>query len=180
VTPLVQNVSDFLSAATVAADILGIFLLIIVLSPLKKSGWGKDVADFFGDYAIELAFLIALAATCGSLFYSNVAQFQPCLLCLWDRIFLFPQPFILLFALFLKDQGVRKYAILLSVIGTVVAAYHTYLQFGGTDVINCAANGVGCEHVYFLEYGYVTIPTMALTAFVLIVIFLSFKTPKEG
>ncbi len=105
----------------------------------------------------------------------NVAQFEPCLLCLWQRIFLYPQAVILAIALVAKDGGVRKYSRALSGIGASISLYHAYLQFGGTDVINCAASGVGCEHVYFVEYGYVTIPTMALTAFVLIILFLSFK-----
>ncbi len=68
-TPLVQSVTDFLSAAIVAADILAVFLLVVLATPLKRRGWGKDVADFFGDYAVELAFLVALGGVIGSLFY---------------------------------------------------------------------------------------------------------------
>lgn len=178
-TPLVQNVTDFLSAGIVAMDILAVFLVIVLVTPLKTRGWGRDVAEFFGYYAIWLAFLVALGGMVGSLFYSNFAQFQPCLLCIWQRIFLYPQVIILALALIAKDERVRKYAIALSSIGAIIAIYHTYLQFGGTDVINCAASGVGCEHVYFIEYGYVTIPTMALTAFVLIILFLLFKKPRD-
>jgi disulfide bond formation protein DsbB len=178
-TPLAQNITDFLSACIVAADILIVFLILVLLVPQKNTGWRKDVVDFFRDFSIELAFLTALAGFVASLFYSNIVGFQPCLLCIWQRIFLYPQVVILGIALLKKDNGVRKYAIALSAIGAAIATYHTYLQFGGTSVIPCSVNGVGCEHVYFLEFGYVTIPTMALTAFALIIVFLLF-TKKEN
>jgi len=177
-TPLVQNVTDFLSATTVAGGFLAVFLLLVLIAPPRGKGWRRDVVDFFSDFSIELAFLTALAGLIGSLFYSNIAGFVPCLLCLWQRVFLYPQVVILGIALITKDNGVRKYSIALSAIGALIATYHTYLQFGGTSLINCAASGVGCEHVYFMEFGYVTIPTMALTAFALIIIFLLFR-PSE-
>jgi uncharacterized membrane protein len=55
-----------------------------------------------------------------------------------------------------------------------VSVLNLYLQFGGnSSIVNCAAFGsVNCELVYFVEYGYVTIPTMALTAFAMIIVFM--------
>ena len=49
---------------------------------------------------------------------------------------------------------------------------------GGPDG-DCGLTGVSCEHVYFVQYGYVTIPTMALTAFVLILLFMFSPNPKH-
>jgi disulfide bond formation protein DsbB len=177
-TPLVQSATNFASYLTVIADIIGAFLLIILITPLKNRGRGKKIADFFGNNAVLLSFLVALASVLGSLFFSEIAQFQPCLLCWWQRIFLYPQAVILLVALIAKKDDVRKYCLSLSVIGGLISVYHTYLQFGGTALGNCGINGISCEHVYFTEYGYVTIPTMALTAFALIIIFLCFKKKR--
>jgi disulfide bond formation protein DsbB len=110
-----------------------------------------------------------------SLFYSEIAGFAPCLLCWWQRIFLYPQAIILFIALFKKDWRVRKYAIALSGLGSLVSIYHTYIQFGGESLAPCPVGGVSCQIVYFVEYGYVTIPTMALTAFGLIILLMLFR-----
>ena len=138
---------------------------------------GRRISEFFGDNALLFSFAIAFTSILCSLFYSEIAGFVPCLLCWWARILLYPQALILLVALIANDQKVRKYCIALSSIGVVLTTYHSYLQFGGASLIPCSANGATCEHVYFMTYGYVTIPTMALTAFALILLFCLF--PKK-
>lgn len=175
-TPLVQNVTNALSLIIILCDIFAVLLFILLVTPLKRRGAGRKIAEFFGEYAILFSCVVVLASVASSLFYSDVAGLAPCLLCWWQRILLYPQAVLLIIALLKNDEGVRKYCATLSAIGVVVSAYHTYLQlFGGVDLIPCSATGVSCEHVYFLEYGYVTIPTMALTAFALILLFLLFK-----
>ena len=87
-TPLVSNVTNFLSYLIVILDIFAVCLFFILITPLRKRGWTKQVAEFFGERAIFLSFLVALAAVGGSLFYADIAGFQPCLLCWWQRIFL--------------------------------------------------------------------------------------------
>lgn len=169
-TPLVQNVTNILSLLVIASDVFAVFLFFLLVTPLKRSARGKAVLEFFGDNALVFALLVALGSVAGSLFYSEIANFTPCLLCWWSRILLFPQAIILLVAVFANDQRVRKYCVALSAIGTALATYHTYLQFGGSDLVPCSATGVSCSRVYFVTYGYITIPTMALTAFVLILL----------
>src|SRR5258708_5189085 len=102
-TPLVQNATDLLSFIVVLADGFAVLLFFILITPLRKRGWTKDLVEFIGERAIFFSFLVALAATLGSLFYSGIANFQPCLLCWWQRIFLYPQV-ILLFVAFLKKD----------------------------------------------------------------------------
>ena len=178
-TPLVSNVTNFLSYLIVILDIFAVCLFFILITPLRKRGWTKQVAEFFGERAIFLSFLVALAAVGGSLFYADIAGFQPCLLCWWQRIFLYPQAILLLVAFVKKDQLMRLHSIVLSSIGALISIYHTFLQFGGTPLGDCGVSGVSCEHVYFLQYGYVTIPTMALTAFVLILLFMLSPRPND-
>jgi disulfide bond formation protein DsbB len=119
------------------------------------------------------------------LFYSEFAHFAPCELCWIQRIFLYTQAIILFVAIIArKKERVRRYGeivrracLVLSGIGFPVSAYHTYLQLGGGSIIPCSATGPSCQYVYFIEYGYVTIPSMALTAFALILIFMLLKKP---
>jgi disulfide bond formation protein DsbB len=170
-TPFVNNVTNILSLVIIASDALVVFLIVLLATPLKRSMRGKAVLEFFGANGVVLSLLVAIGAVASSLFYSEIAHFVPCLLCWWQRVLLYPQAIILFVALLANDPRVRKYCAVLSGTGVAVAIYHTYLQFGGNDLLPCSATGVSCDHVYFLTYGYITIPTMSLTAFALILLF---------
>jgi disulfide bond formation protein DsbB len=186
-TPTVQFVTNILSLGTVASDILIIFLLIIILTPLSEKGWGKKIGTFFGNNAILFSFLIAAGSMVASLFYSEYAHFAPCELCWIERAFIYPQAIILAIALIMKKRGngakigefARKACLILAGIDFPISAYHTYLQLGGGEIVPCSAVGPACSYVYFVQYGYVTIPLMALTAVTLILLFMLFKTPLE-
>jgi len=187
-TPLVQAVTNFLSLGTVASDIFILFLFAIILTPLDQTGWGKKITKFLGDHAILLSFLVAAGSVVGSLFYSEYAHFAPCELCWIQRGLLYTEAVILFLALFArKEEHVRKFhawtqkaCLILSGIGFPIAAYHMYLQLGGGAIVPCSAIGPSCSYVYFLQYGYVTIPTMSLTAFALILAFMLLRRPNTA
>lgn len=179
-TLFVRNITDLFSFGVLVLDILAVGLFLILITPLKRRGWGRAVADFFGERAMLLSFFVALVATGGSLFYSEVAGFVPCVLCWWQRIFLYPQTILLFIALLKRDENMRFHAFVLSGVGALISLYHTFVQFGWESAFPCpATGGVSCQVLYFLEYGYVTIPTMALTVFVLILLFMSAPNPKK-
>lgn len=174
-----QNTTNILSFLTLLADMFAVALFLLLVTPLKRRGWGKAAADFFGERAIFFSFLIAFTATFGSLFYSQVAGFPPCVLCWWQRIFLYPQTILLFTAFLKKDENMRLHSIVLSSVGALIALYHTFIQFGGQSLIPCSATGPSCTVLYFMEYGYITIPTMSLTAFVLLLLFMAAPNPKK-
>lgn len=177
-TPFVASVSGLLSFFTLLLDLFGAALFFVLVTPLKRTGWGRSFAAFIGERAIFLSFLLALAATGGSLFYSNVAGFAPCELCWWQRIFLYPQTILLLTAFIMKDKNMRLHSIILSSIGAMIALYHTLIQFGGPSIVPCSATGPSCTTLYFLYYGYITVPTMSLTVFALILLFMFAPNPR--
>ncbi|KKW46672.1 MAG: putative disulfide formation protein [Parcubacteria group bacterium GW2011_GWB1_56_8] len=173
-TPLVQSVTDLLSLLTVLGGALFVFLSLALLA--RKMGFAHGVFEsalgFFGKRALLFSFLVALAGVISSLFYSEVAGFPPCVLCWWQRIFLYPQVIILGLALVRKEAAARIYALVLSAAGSLVAAYHSYIFFAGSESTVCPAGVASCTQQFFMEYGYVAIPTMSLTAFLLIIVFL--------
>ncbi len=116
---------------------------------------------------------VALAATLGSLFFSDVAGYEPCKLCWIQRIFMYPQVIILLIALIEKDARALVYSVALSAIGAVVAGYHYLLQLGIAPPLSCGATdySVSCAEKVVMAFGYVTIPLMSFTAFVMILVF---------
>lgn len=168
-------------------DVLVVCLFVIMLTPLGEKGWGKKVSTFFGDHAILFSFLVAFGSVVGSLFYSEYAHFAPCELCWIERGLIYPQAIILLLALvayrkkFAQKIGefARIACLILSGIDFPVSAYHTYLQLGGGAIVPCSATGPSCQYVYFIQYGYVTIPSMALTAAALILAFMLLKKPAK-
>jgi disulfide bond formation protein DsbB len=174
-TPFIQNATTFFSLATVAADILVVIVFICLV--LAWAG-DKNIKKFFSKlsaHILLIAFLVSLSAPLGSLFYSEIAHFAPCELCWWQRIFSYP--IAIVFAVGLWYQKKRKntnldvffnISLILALIGALIALYHSYGVLVDTSVLPaCAAEGVSCAKLYFLEYGYVTIPTMSLTTFLL-------------
>lgn len=172
--PIVSLVTKALSLLTIGADFV---IVLIFFGILLKN---KAVTGFFGRQAVFFSFLIAFGSVVGSFFYSEVAGFLPCILCWWQRVLLFPQAVIFLVGLAKKDARSLLYGFWLSFIGLFIGAYNTYLQFGGTGIGDCSATGVSCSVRYFLEFGYVTIPTMSLTAFLLLIALYLANKVKEN
>ena len=174
-TSSILLLTKILSLFTIVGGLIVVDIIVLLLAKKvwkqnRLIDWGLNL---YGRHGLLLAFGVALFATVSSLFFSNIPEFVPCALCWWQRIFLYPQVVILGLALWKKDVGISLYGIALSIIGGVIAIYHTYLQFGGSPIIPCSANvAASCAQRYFLEFGYVTIPTMALTSFVLIALLL--------
>ncbi len=182
-TSLIQPVINISAFLTVLADILVVALFVILLTPLQEKGAGKKIATFFGRHAMLFSFTVAAVSVVGSLFFSNVANFTPCLLCWIQRGFLYTEAVILGIALLARrDERVRAYqkfvekcCLVISAVGFPISAYNTYLQLGGGAIIPCSVTGPSCSYVYFIRFGYVTIPSMALTAFALILAFMLLK-----
>lgn len=151
------------------------FFLVIgaVLMFFEKSR--SFILNTIGKRGLLLALCVAIAATALSLFYSEVAGFEPCKLCWFQRIFMYPQIVLLGMALIKKDFKIVDYAMPLAAIGGVIALYHNYIYYGGASIFPCAAFGAGvsCTIRYVFELGYITIPLMSLTSFLLMIFFLN-------
>ncbi|MBJ6360240.1 disulfide oxidoreductase [Paenibacillus sp. GCM10012307] len=125
------------------------------------------------------AWLVAVVATLGSLYFSEIRGFIPCELCWFQRILMYPLSIILGIAAFLDDDKVKKYVLPLSIIGIFVSTYHYMKQkLPWLDAMQPCTKGIPCNTQYINWFGFVTIPFLALTGFVLITLFLSLKRSK--
>jgi disulfide bond formation protein DsbB len=118
---------------------------------------------------LYLAILVAWVAMLGSLYFSEIAGFIPCKLCWYQRILMYPLALILPIAALRRDDNVPAYVLPFSVIGIFVSTYHYLLQ--KTNIFpedTVCAGGVPCNVDYINWLGFITIPFLALTAFVLI------------
>ncbi|MCM3115021.1 disulfide oxidoreductase [Neobacillus sp. MER 74] len=121
--------------------------------------------------SLLLAWIAAIIATLGSLYFSEVMHFIPCTLCWYQRIFMYPLAIILGAAVYRNDQGIYKYALPLSIIGLLIAGYHTLLQkIPYLQQFEMCTTGVPCSKDYINWLGFVTIPLLALIAFMVITI----------
>jgi len=168
--------TGFPHTLTLALSVLTILLLVgaavALFALFSRSGFGARIKEFLAPKTLVLAFLVALGGVVGSLLYSNVVGYAPCELCWYQRIFLYPQAILFAIALWRNDRKIAPYGIALSIFGAVVALYHSYVQLGGGSVLPCTAAGAECAKVYFVEWGFITIPFMSLAAFVAIICFL--------
>lgn len=170
---LIEFVDLKLSILTVLSQVF-IVLSFAYFIFIKKDEMG--IGRFMSKHGLFLAFLTVLAATLGSLFYSEVAGYDPCDLCWYQRIFMYPLVILFLVALFKKDKGVIKYAMALSIIGVVLAIYHHFMQIGLIEGLACSVIGYSesCAKVFVMKLGYITLPLMAFTAFAQTLVFLYF------
>lgn len=121
-----------------------------------------------------LCWLLASASTLGSLFFSQVMEFAPCVLCWYQRICLFPLVLILAAGLFPFDRGVVRYALPLALAGWLTALYHTLLSSGIIpEALQPCRQGVSCTEEYISLFGFVTIPMLSLLSFSAIIALLT-------
>ena len=129
----------------------------------------NKLADFLSMYSAQLAFGPAIAALLGSLYFSEIRGFIPCELCWYQRILMYPIPILLLVGIFNEDWFLPKYILPLSITGLGVSTYHFLLQNQVFGTTACSA-GVSCATRYINVFGFITIPLLALVAFLFITV----------
>jgi len=123
---------------------------------------------FLQDYGTQLAFGPALAALLGSLYFSEIAGFEPCRLCWFQRILMYPLTVIILVGIFNHDELLPKYVLPLSITGMAVSTYHIMVENNVFGAEGICSVGVSCAIKYVNLLGFITIPVMAFTAFTMI------------
>ena len=118
---------------------------------------------------VFLAWLTATLATLGALFISEVMVLAPCVLCWYQRIFMFPLLVILALGLFPFDPKVVRYALPLATLGMLVAGFHLLLVAGYIPkTLTPCRQGIPCSTVQIEWFGFVTIPLLSFLAFLVI------------
>ena len=142
---------------------------------------GPDAASLLGAKAIWLAWIVALVATVGSLIYSEVIHFEPCRLCWFQRIAMYPLAIVLLVGAIRREFQVKYYALPLALIGLGISIYHYMLQTfpaleggGGCDPSN------PCSAKYVDIFGFISIPFMAGAGFIVIAVLLGIYVNKNS
>ena len=179
---MTDRVITALAALGVAGQIAIALLLVVSMAALfGVRRPARRVRSLLQGHELWLTFVVAAVATGGSLFFSEVANFVPCELCWFQRICMYPLTLTLLVAL-ARDRRAARYFLPLPLAGAGVAVYHLLVEnhvIEQTQSCQISAPG-GCATRWIEEFGYVTIPTLALTAFLLAFILLLLAARPRG
>jgi disulfide bond formation protein DsbB len=142
------------------------------IEPLNSEGTKK--------YYSYIAWFIALIAMIGSLFFSEVMNLSPCLLCWYQRIAMYPLVIVLAVGIIIRDNRMKFYALPLALSGLMISVYHNLLYYSilPESAAPCS-QGVSCTSEQIVWLGFITIPLMAFVAFSLITLCLSLHKPEK-
>ena len=159
-------VGQVIAAALIVIGVLALFGVRRPLAAVRSWLWG---------YELWAAFVVAAIATGGSLFLSQVAGFVPCELCWFQRICMYPLSLLCLFGAVHGDTKLARYLLPFPVIGAGISIYHILVEnHVVSQAQECLASAPGgCATKWINEFGFVTIPTLALVGFVLLIEFLA-------
>ena len=121
-------------------------------------------------YLLYIAFGQALVAMLGSLYFSEILHFPPCVLCWYQRIFMYPIAFILAIGIMRRDKNVSYYVLPLAIIGFLISVFHNLLYYKilPESAAPCLL-GVSCTTKFIEWLGFVTIPFLSTVGFAVII-----------
>jgi disulfide bond formation protein DsbB len=143
----------------------------------------QAVVEAFRPIAIPLGFVVALTTISGSLYFSEVAHFTPCLMCWIQRSFLYPQVLFFGFLMFRPNAvWVRRMAMMFAALDIPVSLYHHLIERYPSleGAVDCSAVGPSCTAPYFWQFGYITLAAMALTSATTLLVLLCIARNGNG
>ncbi len=136
--------------------------------PTEAGPDARPEAGWLERHGSSIVLAVAWTAMLGSLYFSEVLHYLPCRLCWFQRILMYPIALIALVGILRNDRGAPLYVLPLSLLGILVSSYHILIQNGFLSESTACQAGVPCAGRYINWLGFVTIPVLALTAFLLI------------
>lgn len=151
---------------------------IVVAWIFRRSEWSRRLRRELAPRALWMATAVATISTAGSLWFSEIVGFIPCNLCWYQRIAMYPLVVLLAVAAARRDHGVRLPASILAGVGGGISILHLFEQWGPHIDLGVCSTTVPCSSKWVLEFGYLTIPAMALSGFVFILALLSISKER--
>ena len=174
-----ETVQLFVGLLTITAALGAIAVVVLRLLAAAGNDSAARLGSGISDSGVWLAWIVAVGATVGSLYFSEVADFTPCRFCWFQRIAMYPLAVILLVGALRKDPNVRWYAAPLAIIGAVISGWHSLIEWRPSlDNGECEFQGPSCTFVWFREFGF-SLANMALIGFLTILILLLVRFPAR-
>lgn len=169
----------FVGLLTIAAGLGALSLVVLRVLAATGNEGANRLGSSISDSGVWLAWIVALGATLGSLYFSEVANFNPCRLCWFQRIAMYPLAVVLLVGAVRKDPDVRWYGVPLAAIGVAISGWHSLIEWRpALDDGACEFQGPSCTFIWFREFG-LSLANMALIGFLTILILLLVRFPAR-
>lgn len=163
------------------AAVIGFIALWLIARTSKSAARQRDsILDSLSGYELWMGAGIALAATLGSLYLSEIEHLIPCRLCWFQRIFMYPLVIVLGVAAWRRDAAARLSATILATIGLVISIYHYLLQHFPSLESGACDPSAPCSAAYIWQWNFLSIPYMAGSAFALILTLMFVLHLNEG
>lgn len=123
------------------------------------------------DRYLLAALIIAAIATLGSLYFSEIAGFAPCVLCWYQRSMMYPLVIVLFVGSWRRDPHLPAIALPLAIIGLLIAVYHSLLYYGVLPAATqSCSRGISCTTEYIEWFDFISIPLLSAAAFLGIIV----------
>ncbi len=159
----------FFSMLALLAAAIAVVVVVLRLVPA-----GRPALARLAGAQRWLAFAVAATAMLGSLYFSEIEDFEPCKLCWYQRICMFSAAIVLLVGALRRDRDVRWYVVPLAGIGMCVSIYHYLLEWYPQLETGACSVSVPCTAIWYREFGFVTLSFSALCGFAAILALLLF------
>lgn len=149
----------FDTLVTISVIALQLFILITIVAWVAKAPF----ATWVSKNSTWILKIIFVGAVIGSLIYSEIIGFAPCVLCWYQRIAIYPIAILLFTASLSKSALLRLQTLILASAGLAVALYHNFITWFPGAAGTCGVGGPSCTVLYVFKLGYITIPMMSAT-----------------
>jgi disulfide bond formation protein DsbB len=167
-------------AMLAVATLVGTLIVLASRTILRTTGFGASVIVGFRPFARPLSAAIATTCMLGSLYFSEIVNYKPCRLCWYQRGFMYPLAILLIVFTVIKTARIGRIVVPLAAIGAGISLYHWLLErFPDNLDSGVCSKDVPCEFIWFELFGFVTLPFMALTGFLAIIVFNTLPKPTE-
>ncbi len=171
-----EAVSLFLALLAVVAELATVAAIVLAVggrfSPALRAV-GRQAVEAVAPSAVPFACVVAAVCTAGSLYFSEVANYPPCHLCWLQRYCMYPLVPILGLAAWRRPPFLRLIAAGVAAVGAAISTYHVLVERGLVSESTSCDPTNPCSLIWVERLGYLTIPTMALSGFLLILTLLA-------
>jgi disulfide bond formation protein DsbB len=165
-----NTITTFFALLALACNLFVIAVAVAWCLRRRAPALWDSTRAALGPNALALGAVIAIVATAGSLYLSEVAHFIPCRLCWYQRIGMYPLAVVLSLAAIRRDRRAWPYPFTLALIALTISIYHVLLEhFPSLESGACEVNNP-CSIVWVRHFGFVTIPYMAASGFAAIAV----------
>lgn len=171
---VVQTTLSYLTLLINISWIAGLLIYIFHRSPFEIEAVDniqKRVSGLSRKYYVEISLVLVTFATSGSLYFSKILGWDPCVMCWYQRILMYPLVVVFGIGVLLKKDDVEDYALPLALMGSGMSFYHYLVQrLEQFQSAGCSIAQISCETQYTYYFDYITVPMMAFTVFLTVLI----------